>query len=190
MPPFLHLRMQRIEGLLQSADAALRASAERSLSAVDAAAAHLAEAGSTYDELGIPDAANQMIELSAQMAEARSGINPLTLERVATRRREMERTVALYAVQTSSTRLRSDYSDVRRSLEALREGLSPLALYAIQQGMVPTTPDRSLTQEELEAVWQALRDDPESRPATRQVLANAARTDVLLVLGDLLDAAR
>jgi hypothetical protein len=72
----------------------------------------------------------------------------------------------------------------------LRNGVTPLALYALQQGMVPPTPDRSLTQEELEAVWKALSDDPESRAATRQVLANAARTDVLLVLGDLLDSAR
>jgi hypothetical protein len=190
MPPFLHLRLQRIESLLHSADDALRASTERSLSAVDVAVAHLADAGTVYADLGIPDAANQMIGLSAQMAEARSGINPLTLERVSTHRREMERTVALYAVQTSSARLRTDYSDVRRSLDALRAGVSPLALYALQQGMVPSAPDRSLTQDELEVVWKALCDDPESRSAARQIMANAARTDVLLVLGDLLESAR
>lgn len=188
MLPFLHQRLQGLEPLLQSADDALRATSDSSPALVDLVLAHLDAAGAVYAELSVPDARNLVVELAAQMAAARDGINPLTHERVATRRREMQRTVALHLVQASSERLRTDYADVSRSLTALRERLTPLALYAVQEGLVPPTPDGDLPQAELEAVWQALLQDPQSRGAARQVAATATFPDILITLGDLLDS--
>jgi hypothetical protein len=188
MPPFLHRRLSDLEGLLRSSADALQASVDGAPSLVGTVLAHLEGAAAVYEHLGIPDAQNQMVALTAQLAQARGGINPLTLERVTTYRRALQRTVALHVLQAGSERLRADYADVRAALAALRERLTPLALYAVEKGLTPPDPGRRLTQAELEAVWHALGEDPTSRPATREVAAGAATADILLALGDLLES--
>jgi hypothetical protein len=190
MPPFLHQRLHRLEELLQSADSALRASSSHDPDLLDLAAAHLGDAGAVYAQLGISDAENQMVALAAQVAGASDGVNPLTLERVSSRRREMQRIVVLHVLQVSSERLRGDYADVRRSLELLRDRLTPLALYALQRGLVLPAPGSEPTQADLETLWQALTDDPESRQATQQIAISATSADVLLMLGELLLSVR
>jgi hypothetical protein len=190
MPPFLHQREREFEEVLRSSDTVLRACLERDIALVELASRHLEEARAAYGRVGIPDAENHALGLLAQVAEARGGVNPLTHERVPTRRREMQRTVVLHAVLENAERLRADYGDVRSALGALRERLTPLALFALQKGFVPDVGGRSLTQAELDAVWQKLCDDADSRPATRQLAMFATPIDVLLVLGELLDAVR
>lgn len=188
MPPFLHQRMREFEDLLRSGNGVLRASADRDPALVELAGRHLQLAGATFAKLGIPDAENHVLGLLARVAEARDGVNPLTQERVTTRRREMQRTVALHALLESGERLRSDYEDARSAIRNLREKLTPLALFALQKGFVPDTGGRSLTQADLEAVWQQLCADTESQPVTHQVAMNATPPDILLLLGELLDA--
>jgi hypothetical protein len=187
---FMHHRLQGLEQLLQSANIALRAHTDRDPGLGAVVVAYLNDAITAYHGFGIPDAENEMVVLKAQVAEARDGVNPLTLERVTTRRREMQRTVALHVLQASGERLRADYADVRRSLTELRDRLSPLALYALQKGLVPSASSRDLTQSELEQLWQALMVDPESQPAARRVALGATTIDALLVLGDLLESVR
>ena len=190
MPTFLHHRLQRLEHLLRSANGALRAHTDRDLGLGAVVDAYLDEAITAYKGFGIADAENQLMTLKAQVAAARDGVNPLTLERVTTRRRELQRTVALHVLQASGERLRADYADVQRSLAELGDRLSPLALYALQKGLVPAGGSRALTQPELEQLWQALLSDPESQPAARQVALGTATADILLVLGDLLESVR
>jgi hypothetical protein len=187
-PPFLHQRRTELHRLLQSGDEALRACTARAPDLIAVVFAHVGDAGASYEGLSMPDATNHMLGLAAQAAEARDGIDPFTRERVAVRRREMQRTVSLVVLLDSGQRLRADWAEADRLIEELRERLVPLALFAVQRSMVSRHVGRDLTQAELEVVWKALCNDPESQPVARQVSTSAGPADIVLVLGELLES--
>jgi hypothetical protein len=97
----------------------------------------LDDATALYHRLGSAEAENEMLALKAQFAAARGGVHPLTLERVTSRRREMERSIALRVLLVSADRLRTDCAEVRQTLATTRDRLAPLALYAFQKGLLP-----------------------------------------------------
>ena len=114
------------------------------------------------------------------------GVDPVTLERVATHRREMQRGVALRVLTASAERLRADYDGAERQLAAARERLLPLVLYSLQKGYVVLDPEGKYSQADLDALWESLLDDPESQVAARQVALTVVASDILILLNDLL----
>jgi hypothetical protein len=116
--------------------------------------------------MGRAEAENEMLALKAQLTSAHRGVNPLTSERVTSRRRELERSVALRGLLMSIERLRTDVSQLRQRLQETCEQLAPLAVYAIQKGLV-TLGDDGPSQAQLEELWRSLLDDPESQLAAR-----------------------
>ncbi|WP_061299850.1 hypothetical protein [Herbidospora cretacea] len=183
MRPFLHDRLRRQESLLASSTEAMRAFTTLDLALDQVVVAFLDEAGAVYAAIGAPEAENETLSLKAQFTSARSGVNPLTLERVTQRRREMERTIALHALTVSADRLRTGCAEARATLAAAREQLVPLVAYGFQKGLVP---DGELGQAELERVWRTLSEDPQIRPVARQIALSLHPADILLLLGDLL----
>jgi hypothetical protein len=188
--PFLHERLHRFERLLEASNTALRAYNDLDLGISDIVGSFLEGAAAEYHTVGTAEAENDMLALRAQLASAHRGIDPFTTERVTTRRREMERAVALRVLLRSSERLREDCDGVRQQLAATREQLVPIVLYALQKGFLPAEPDRAVPQDEIEAAWRSLLDDPESQAAARHLAMNASTFDIVLLLGDLLDAVR
>jgi len=142
---------------------------------------------STYRELGATQRENEMVALRADVVEAYRGVNPLTLERTSTRRRDMQRTVALHVLRVSGDQLRADYREVEASLADLRSQLAPLALYSLQTGIAATG---EVAPADLERIWNLLSQDTKSSAAVKQVEMSFASLDALLVLGDLLALSR
>ena len=186
MQPFLHDRLQKLGQLLDSSNQALRLHAARDLGINEATAAVLDQAGTAYRGMGSSSGENEMLALKAQFALACDGVHPLSLERVASRRREMQRGVALRVLTASAERLRADYDDAERQLAGARERLLPMVLYSLQKGFIVLDPEGSYSESELNALWESLLDDPESQAAARQVALTVAAADILLLLGDLL----
>ncbi|MGA5305021.1 hypothetical protein ACPCHT_34295 [Nucisporomicrobium flavum] len=189
MQRFLHDRLRRLEALLDSCNDVMRAYTAHELDVVATAAEFLGQASAGYQKLGDADAESDMLALGAQLSSARSGMHPLTLERITARRREAERSIVLHALVSSGTRLRADYAETRQSLTAAESQLVPILTVAAQRGMLPGSADGPPTQLELEQLWQTLCADAGIRPAARQVAMTVSVSDVLLLISDLLVAA-
>jgi hypothetical protein len=187
--PFLHDRLQRYERLLDASSDAFRAFNDHDLRTATIIDGVLTQAGEAYRAMGRAEAENEMLALKAQLTSAHRGVNPLTSERVTSRRRELERSVALRALLMSSERLRTDVSQLRQRLQETREQLAPMAVYAMQKGLV-TLGDDGPSQAQLEELWRSLLDDPESQLAARHLGMSVASYDIVLLLADLLDALR
>ncbi len=185
MAAFLHQRLQEFERVLQSSSAALRAYAELDLELPAVVLTFLDEATDLYHQLGSVDTENEMLARKAEFTAARGGVHPVTLERVISHRREMERSIALRVLLLSADRLRADCAEVRQTLANTRDRLTPLALYAFQKGFLTAAQAGSVTQSELQEIWQSLLNDAESQAAARQVALNTIRADILLILADL-----
>lgn len=186
MHVFLHGRLETLARVLEGSNAALRAHSAGDTA--ETAAAHLDEASEAYRTLGLADAENQVLSLKAELSSARRGWHPVTLERVQTRRREMERSIALHVLTTTAERLRSDCAEAQRTLLETRERMVPIVLYALQKGSLSPDPLGRMTQGELERAWQSLDHDPEIQTAARQVALTVSAADIALILGDLLSS--
>ena len=189
MQRFMHGRQQRLAALLDSCNDAMRAYTAHQLDIVATAGDFLGRASAAYEALGDPDAESDMLALKAQLSSARGGMHPMTLERIAGHRRETERSIVLHVLVSSADRLRADYAATRQSLAVAQSQLVPILTVAAQRGLLSATAGGTLTQLELEQLWQALCADAEIRPAARQVAMTVSVTDVLLLLSDLLIAA-
>lgn len=184
MRAFLHDRARRLLTLLDEADGALDACRTLRPDAPDAVDALLGRAADEYRSLGLPVADNELRALRAQLGAARRGVHPLTLERAATRRGELERATALHVLLRAAERLRSDVTAGQESLDAAVSELQPLVAWALQAGVVPSVPGSPDAR--AEAVWRAVVADATTRPLAQGLLLVLSRVDVLLLLGDLL----
>jgi hypothetical protein len=188
--PFIHERIQRFDHLLSTASAALRAYNDLELETATIVVGFLAETSAAYQTMGNAAAENEMLALQAQLTSARRGVDPMTLERATTRRRELERAVALRVLLVSGERLRTDHAHLQQRLRETREQLAPIVVYALQKGLAAPVPDQPPTQVDLEHLWRALLDDPESQAAARHLAMSVATHDLLLLMADLLESSR
>lgn len=188
MQPFLHDRLQRLSDLLDAGSGALRACSHDDLAAGDVVATFLATAAERYRALGLQLEENEVLALSAELQAARRGLVLATGERVTSRRRDLERTVALRVIVQSLDRLRGAVGRDADRLRSAREQLAPVVVHALQHGLVPLLDDREDEGRAAEVRWRAVCEDPTTRPAALQLLTSVSTADAVLVLLDLLHA--
>jgi hypothetical protein len=185
--PFLHDRLQRLSELLDAGSTALRTCSRDELTAADVVGDLLAQAADRYAALGLHVEENAVLALSAELQAARRGVVLATGERTS-RRRELERTVALRVLVQALDRLRDAVRRDQDRLAAARESLAPVVVYALQSGLVAPLQDGDDAGRAAEVRWRALTDDATTRPIVLQLLTGVSAADALLVLLDLLEA--
>ena len=156
---------------------------------LDLAAVVVAFLDGAIDEhraLGVADIENEMLSLKAQYVSAQRGVQPLTLERVTTHRRDMERSISLRVLLKSAQRLRDELGRDRQSLDDGRAQLRPIVLSVIHKGLAPALPQPSITQQEIDALWTAVLNDAELQLAARQLAMQLSLVDIQLLLAELL----
>lgn len=188
MQPFLHDRVNRFEALLESSTSAMRAYVGNDLGYADVVGDHLDGAADAYRQMSSPDAENALRALAAELAAARRGVDAPSATRVETRRREFERSVALRSLLAAGERLRDDLGAAQRSLTEAREQLAPVVVFALDHGLMPAG-FGAPTQDELEKLWQAILQRPESRGTAQMLAMRLSQPDLVLLLADLLVSA-
>lgn len=186
MQPFLHDRVQRLADLLEVGSSALRTCSSDELRTADVVGQYLGSAADRYRDLGLQVEENEVLALSAELEAARRGVVLATSERVTSRRRELERTVAVRVLVQSLDRLRDDVGRDGERLRAAREHLAPVVVYAVQSGLVSPLHDGDEPGHAAEDRWRVLCGDATTRPAALQLLTSVSAADALLVLLDLL----
>lgn len=190
MLPFLHDRLQRLETLLARCSAVLQTYNRFDLDLAPALTTLLDEATTTYRALNRSSTENRLLALKAEFLTAERGMNPLTLERPATHRREMARAIALRVLQQCSEQMRSDCDDDRRQLADATQQLRPLLLLALQKGLLALpakavktrAPTRAVSQKTVQALWRSVLATPDMGLAARQLALQLSATDIELLL--------
>ena len=189
MLPFLHDRVRTLQGLLAASSAVLGKYNRHDLDLAPALGAHLDEAIATFRRIGRTQSENQWLAWQAQVVSASHGTNPLTLERVSTHRREMQRGIALRVLQQSAEQLRADLARDGAALAEATTQLRPIVLAAMHKSLFVPKAGRAPTQKQLEKLWAAVLADAELQLAARQVMMAVGPYDIQLLLADLIDAA-
>ena len=189
MLPFLHDRLRATEALLATSSLVLVKHNRLDLDLPTALTAFLDQAVASYRALNRTSGENQLLALQAEFVSASHGVNPLTLERVASHRREMQRAIALRVLQRSAEQLRADLQGDAKVLADAGAQLRPIVLAAMQKGLVRPRPGKPMTQAQLDKLWRAVLSDADLSLAARQVAMQVSVYDIQLLLADLIDAA-
>jgi hypothetical protein len=184
MRPFLHGRLAKWRRLLELSSATLAKYNQLDLDLAPALTAYLNDAIATYHALERVEAENRLLAAKARFVTAQQGVDPLRYEPVTTRRRSMQRTVALHVLQESSEQVRFDHLTDRQALEQGLEDLRPLVLVARERGWVPLPP---YDQVALEVLWRRIQSEPETGTTARSFDLRLHVADVLLLLEQLLN---
>lgn len=190
MLPFLHDRLQKLERLLEHSSAALTKYNRLDLDLAAALTGFLDEAIAGYKTANRADVENELLALKAQYTLAQRGVHPLSLERITSHRRDMERAIALRVLQQSTQRLRADYGQDQQALAESRAQLRPILLQAMRKGLIDLLSHRTFTQQQLDELWQTILREPELQLAARQVAMQLSPIDIHILLGELIAAAR
>lgn len=190
MLPFFHARQRQLEQLLGESTALWQRFQERDPGLEAALDGWLGRAAVELKALSLAAAENECAALRGQWAAAREGIDPFRRELVGTHRRAMRRTVALHVLDALSSRLRELLAQAEAALGQGRQLLQPIVLAALNAGSVDAPTLGGQDQALIEALWRRLLVDPGVAPAARHVALTVALPDVLLLIEDLLAAAR
>ena len=102
----------------------------------------------------------------------------------------MMRAVALLVLQQSARKLRADADQATQKLEEGRTQLLQLVLLAMEKRVIPPNQPAPIDQNQLEAIWRELREEPETQLVARQLAMQLNIIDIQLLLSDLLSAAQ
>ncbi len=189
MLPFLHERLRATEALLAASSEVLAKHNRLDLDLAPALTAFLDRAIAGYRALNRSSGENQLLALQAEFVSAGQGVNPMTLERVTSHRREMQRAIALRVLQRSAEQLRADLERDARGLADAGAQLRPLLLAAMQKGLVRPRRGKPMSQAQFHRLWRAVLGEPDLALAARQVAMQLSVYDIHLLLADLIDAA-
>lgn len=190
MLPFLHARHQQLVQLLEQATALFQRFQQRDLGLEAELDAWLARSAGVLKSLSLPAAENECASLRGQWAAAREGIDPFRREAVETQRRALRRLVALHVLDSLAQRLRELLAHCEATLAQGRAQLQPIVLAALNAGIVDEDTLRGQDAQRVEALWRRLLADAGAAPAARQVALSQALPDIVLLIEDLLAAAR
>jgi hypothetical protein len=154
---------------------------------IEALDALLDQMSTTYEALHLIDHQAICLEFKAQLQMARRGIDPLTLIRQTTQRRDFESRMAFKLLMASSEQLRGDLNADRANLKSAREQLGNILLAALQNGLVAEVglDLAAPTQAMLEAFWRRAVIDSQLGLAAKQVAIAVSLPDVVLMLWEL-----
>lgn len=187
---FLHGVVQALEDVLDSANAVLDQYSDRDVGDGTALAEDLlARATTTYKDLGMSQAENEMRTLRTKLQQARAGVDPRSGLHVPVRRRQMQQAISFEVVREACSRWRLDHAHAVQLIDQLRDRMRPLIEFSLEAGLLgDPRVSPPPTQAQLEGIWRALTDDAQAGPAARQVTMTASLADIQVVFRDLVDA--
>jgi uncharacterized protein YacL (UPF0231 family) len=147
----------------------------------------LNETAAIYKELGKTDRENECQTLKAEWITAQRGINPISFEKITSRRGEMLSTISFKVMQRVGHLLNLDVEEVDAKLNEVSALISQVIVAAFQGGLLTEQIVRDAkTQEEKERLWVSLGADANIAIGQKRVLLQVNRFDVLIVFDELL----
>jgi len=187
----LHKDQQKLAELLRTITATFQLYNERKPELHDSLLALLDRALATYREQGRSERESLCASLNGEFATALRGVNPVTLEKPAVRRHEMQSTIAFKVMQSLESQIRGDLLEAADTLRRAEDLIGQILLAGIQKGLISDADIRdTTTQDAIEALWRSIASDADIALGQKRVLLIVSRFDVSLLIDTLLSGLR
>jgi hypothetical protein len=187
----LHKEVQQLTALLQSLIGVFQLYNDQKLELNGSLLALLDLTAAAHRERGRTERESYSASLKAELTTALRGINPITLEKPAVRRHEMQSTIAFKVLQSLESQLRGYLLEASDALQRAEELVSQILAASIQKGLISDAVIRdTTTQDAIETLWRSISSDADIRLAQKRVLLMVSSFDVYLLIDKLLSGLR
>lgn len=187
MIPLLHQKIQRLGELLTDGSTVLGAYAEGTFDFEQKTVAWLEKSHQYYTEAEQPDQVTRVSSCQADVATLNRGYHPQTFLKIERERRTTRNTQMYRSTQQLLGMLEEDYDKVESRLEAAQELVRQLVLNVLQMRIVDEDTLRNRAgQEDLEAIWKAIGQDPTLNLFQKKIILNCSLTDAIILLDKVL----
>lgn len=187
MIPLLHQKIQRLAELLNDGSMVLRAYAEGTFDFEQKTVAWLEKSHQYYTEAEQPDQLTRVSSCQADVATLSRGYHPQTFLKIERERRTIRNTQLYRSTQQLLGMLEEDYNKVDSRLEAAQELVRQLVLNVLQMRIVDENTLRNRAgQEDLEAIWKTIGQDPTLDLFQKKIILNCSPTDAIILLDKVL----
>ena len=186
MKLFLHGRVQKLLHLMAGCNDLLKNFIDQDLGVDAALAKFLGAAATGYGNFGRKDVEGKILLLLAELSAVRRGIDPITYQRISSRRRELASAFSLKALQITSRQISSDLEQDENELQAGRALLTPLILAALQRGLIPDPATTAGNTAAIQALWREFLIDQDICLAAKRVALTLSLPDILLLMESML----
>lgn len=191
MQPFLFKEVEQLGALQRSLGSVFALYNDRRPELNDGLLRFLGDAAVVYRERGRQERECQVLSLEAELLTALRGTHPITLEKIAVRRHEMQNAIAFRILQSAEVQLRADLRQTMDTLQGAKDLLAQIVVAALQKGLITDTMiANATTQAAIEALWAAIAADADIALAQKRVLLMISRYDAFLLVDELLAGLR
>ena len=139
-----------------------------------------------FHQIGETNKESRVSQLSIYYETAQKGINPNTLNKLKTGRRENEWISAFYCLTNLSELLQDSLDDVNRTMDESREILSQLILSALQNSII-TNPHLQLAGDidKIKELWLQLIQNQQIDLVDKKLSISITKNDIYILIDDI-----
>jgi len=183
MKTLIHYKLQRIEELINKLLVLNKLYISRSFTFDTELLSFMEECETLFEQLGENSNKSKVSQLTVYFEIAKKGVNPLTLEKLRTGKRENSWIAAFHVLDNMSTILQDSIDKIEFELNQSRELIEQVVLSAIQSKMISESEIKELSkQESLQMLWKKLTDNEQVKLVERKLKLTVTQDDIFILL--------
>ena len=182
MKTLIHYRKQRIESFLNKLIDINKLYIERSFSFETILLDFIQESIEFYEQIGESSNSSKISQLNIYLETAHKGINPQTLEKLKTGKRENIWIASYHTLDELSTLLQNSLMELELQIGQAKELVEQVILSAIQSKLISDADLNTLhTQDQITNLWESLSKNEQVKLIERKLKLSIAQEDIIIL---------
>ena len=182
MKTLIHYQKQRVESFLSRLSSINELYIERSFSFDAQLMEHLKESIEFYEQTGESSKSAKISQLNLYLETAKRGINPQSLEKIKTGRRENIWIASYHVLDTLGSVHQEVFQELESQLTQAKELVEQVILSAIQSKLVDDeTLEKLHNQDEVTTLWKTLCEHEQVKLIERKLKLSITDNDIIIL---------
>ncbi|HFU74631.1 MAG TPA: hypothetical protein ENK88_00210 [Campylobacterales bacterium] len=182
MKTFIHYKKQRLETLLNNLNELNELYIKRSFSFQETLFNFLQETIEFYEQIGENSSSSKVSQLNIYLETAKKGINPQTLEKLKTGKRENLWIASYHILDELSSLLQNNLLTLELEITQARELVEQVILSAIQSKLITDSNLKELTsQDKIIDLWKNLSKNEQIKLIEKKLKLSITQDDIIIL---------
>jgi len=182
MKTLIHYRKQRLEEFLNRLRSLNELYVERSFSFDTILLDFIQESINFFEQIGENSNSSRISQLNIYLETAKKGINPQTLEKLKTGKRENVWIASYHVLDELSTLLQNILIELELQITQAKELVEQVILSAIQSKLISDTDLNKLhNQDEIRNLWKSLSQNEQVKLIERKLKLSITQDDIIIL---------
>jgi len=182
MKTLIHYRKQRVESFLNRLSSINELYIERSFSFDALLVDYIKESIEFYEQVGESSSSSRISQLNIYLETAKKGINPQTLEKLKTGRRENIWIASYHVLDELGSLYQNTLMELELQITQAKELVEQVILSAIQSKLISDDDLNGLhNQDEIRSLWKSLSQNEQVKLIERKLKLSITQDDIIIL---------